>query len=160
MPVLPSVTVSEAENFDRGVCSASAFSRFLPVSHAAPKTVAERTRNSRRCIKPPAALDHSMILRRPIKPPRLKFKRLSSQKHRQNKTRTSEDFLCVSGEKLCASFKLLAKRRQLLLYSRHLFLKLRHFTLQDAEAITARGSLCSARRFRANRVAGKQMHVA
>ena len=38
MPVLPRVTTSVAENFDREACSASAFRRFLRASQAAPKT--------------------------------------------------------------------------------------------------------------------------
>src|SRR5580692_9497748 len=49
--VLPRVMVSEAENFPNGGCVARAPSSSFRVSHAAPKPVAERIRNSRRCIK-------------------------------------------------------------------------------------------------------------
>jgi hypothetical protein len=51
MPVLPRVTVSEAENFDDKGWVARAVSRLLELSQAAPTVEAERIRNSRRCIK-------------------------------------------------------------------------------------------------------------
>src|SRR4051794_3225352 len=53
MPVLPSVTVSEAENFWPSVCSANALRMDLDESQAAPAAVAVRTRNSRRRMRPP-----------------------------------------------------------------------------------------------------------
>src|ERR1700690_186206 len=48
MPVLPRVTVSEAENLAGSVCSARALRMDLELSQAAPRPEAERTRNSRR----------------------------------------------------------------------------------------------------------------
>jgi len=55
MPVLPRVTLSVAENFDKGGWEARAERIFLEVSlfalnQVAPKAVLERMRNSRRCI--------------------------------------------------------------------------------------------------------------
>src|ERR1700722_13589843 len=64
MPVLPSVTVSEAANFAGSVCAAIASRMVLDESHAAPTPVAERVRNSRRCISPPT----SVALRKEITP--------------------------------------------------------------------------------------------
>src|ERR1700693_4966515 len=63
MPVLPSVTVSEAENFDGKGWVARAVNRSLRVSQAAPTPAAERIRNSRGCIRPPAGQDFFMIHR-------------------------------------------------------------------------------------------------
>src|ERR1700736_1725151 len=53
MAVLPSVTVSEAENFAGRDCSAVALRIDVEVSQAAPRPDAERMRNSRRRIAPP-----------------------------------------------------------------------------------------------------------
>src|ERR1700730_12009177 len=61
MPVLPRVTVSEAENFDDEGWVARAASKSLELSQAAPRPDAERMRNSRRCIKSPASRNCSMI---------------------------------------------------------------------------------------------------
>src|SRR5215471_2196625 len=55
MPVLPRVTVSEAENFVDSGSGATRERRLLELSHAAPAKVAERIRNSLRCMKPPEA---------------------------------------------------------------------------------------------------------
>ena len=56
MPVLPSVTVSVAENLVGSLVSARAARMFLEescfaVSQVAPRAVVERMRNSRRCIE-------------------------------------------------------------------------------------------------------------
>src|ERR1700722_98778 len=64
MPVLPSVTVSEAANFAGSVCAAIASRMVLDESHAALTPVAERVRNSRRCISTPT----SVALRKEITP--------------------------------------------------------------------------------------------
>src|ERR1700723_3846679 len=56
MPVLPSVTVSEAANFAGSGWAAIASRMALDESHAAPTPVAERMRNSRRCINPPTSV--------------------------------------------------------------------------------------------------------
>src|SRR5579859_3912849 len=53
MPVLPRVTVSEAENFEARVCWARALRIDFELSQAAPAAVAERMRNSRRRMRPP-----------------------------------------------------------------------------------------------------------
>src|SRR5580693_4067657 len=63
MPVLPRVTVSEAENFDGRGLVARAASRSFELSQAAPSPEAERMRNSRRCIKPPRKRNSLIILR-------------------------------------------------------------------------------------------------
>src|ERR1700741_4646995 len=53
MPVLPRVTESEAENFAGRVWLARALRIELELSQAAPRPDAERTRNSRRRMRPP-----------------------------------------------------------------------------------------------------------
>src|SRR5437899_2587026 len=53
MPVAPRVTVSEAVNLVARGCAARVDSRVFELSQAAPATVAERMRNSRRRIRPP-----------------------------------------------------------------------------------------------------------
>src|SRR5215472_285813 len=53
MPVLPSVTVSEAANFFGSVWSVIACRMDLRTNHAAPAAVTDRTRNWRRCMRPP-----------------------------------------------------------------------------------------------------------
>src|ERR1700739_869115 len=53
MPVLPSVTMSEAENFWPRVCSASALRMDLGNNQAAPAALTERMRKSRRRMRPP-----------------------------------------------------------------------------------------------------------
>src|SRR6266851_3343127 len=53
MPVWPRVTVSEAENLVGRVVLARAVRMVLDESQAAPRPVAERIRNSRRCMEHP-----------------------------------------------------------------------------------------------------------
>src|SRR5580700_6994094 len=64
MPVLPSVTVSEAEKFDDKGWVARAVSRSLQESQAAPTPDAERIRNSRRCIHASCGRKHFSTIHR------------------------------------------------------------------------------------------------